>query len=241
MTTSSSQAHSNILIVDDSFENLRVLSAPLIEQGYKVRCVRNGTLALLSVKSTLPELILLDIRMPEMSGYEVCQQLKADATTRNIPIIFISALDEPLDKVKAFKAGGVDYITKPFQVEEVLIRVANQLTILHLQRQVEHQEQQLQQTQEWVETMSQTQSQFLDRLNQEISGQLELLSDYHQQLSSQTPTQQDWQSHLDLIHRSSERLLALQEEMVVAQEHYLSTGCHRQPSAELPVTEPECS
>lgn len=238
MANIQSQFYSNILIVDDSFENLRVLSAPLIEEGYKVRCVRNGSLALLSVKSTRPDLILLDIRMPEMSGYEVCQQLKADATTQGIPIIFISALDEPLDKVKAFAAGGVDYITKPFQVEEVLVRVANQLMIQRLRQQVGQQERQLQQIQATVAAVSQVQRQFLDRLNQEVCEQLDRLSDYHPCLPAQADTQDDCQSHLELIRHSSERFLVLLQEMAVAHEQTLAGLLPHQPLDDVPVGDP---
>ncbi|MFM2060866.1 MAG: hypothetical protein RLZZ507_536 [Cyanobacteriota bacterium] len=119
----------NILIVDDIPDNLRVLSHTLNEQGYKVRSVTNGNMALRVARSAHPDLILLDIKMPDMDGYEVCEQLKSDPQTKDIPVIFLSALDEALDKVKAFAVGGVDYITKPFQFEEVLARIDNQLQI----------------------------------------------------------------------------------------------------------------
>ncbi len=119
----------NILIVDDKQANLRLLSEALNEQGYKVRCVINGQRCLKAVRTIPPDLILLDIMMPEMDGYEVCQKLKADREIREIPVIFLSALDEVIDKVRAFEVGGVDYITKPFQLEEVLVRVENQLAL----------------------------------------------------------------------------------------------------------------
>lgn len=123
----------NILIVDDIPDNLRLLSTILTARGYEVGKARNGQMALISAKTDPPDLILLDINMPNMDGYEVCQHLKYDAQTKHIPVIFISALDEVWDKVKAFNVGGVDYITKPFQDEEVLARVANQLKIQALQ------------------------------------------------------------------------------------------------------------
>ncbi|HEY9844753.1 MAG TPA: response regulator, partial [Candidatus Caenarcaniphilales bacterium] len=110
----------NILLVDDTPDNLRLLSTMLTQQGYEVRSVINGAMALMGVQAEPPDLILLDINMPGMNGYEVCQRLKADERNRDIPVIFISALEDVLDKVKAFAVGGVDYITKPFQVEEVL-------------------------------------------------------------------------------------------------------------------------
>lgn len=124
----------DILLVDDTPENLRLLSTALTQQGYKVRSVINGRMALMGAKAAPPDLILLDICMPGMSGYEVCQQLKSDPTTDRVPVVFISALDEVLDKVKAFSVGGVDFITKPFHFEEVIARVENQLTIQVLQR-----------------------------------------------------------------------------------------------------------
>jgi two-component system sensor histidine kinase/response regulator len=134
----------DILIVDDTFTNLRILSQILTDQGYKVRKALDGQMALTACKMTLPDLILLDIMMPEMDGYTVCQYLKANEETRNIPIIFISALDEPFDKVKALQLGAVDYITKPFHLEEVLVRVKNQLTINQLHYQLVEQNVQLQ-------------------------------------------------------------------------------------------------
>lgn len=124
----------DILIVDDTPENLRLLSNTLTNQGYEVRAVTNGTMALSVAQTDPPDLVLLDIKMPEMDGYEVCQQLKTDVKTYDIPVIFLSALDDTSDKIKAFTVGGVDYITKPFQTEEVLVRVANQLTITRLRK-----------------------------------------------------------------------------------------------------------
>jgi adenylate cyclase len=131
----------NILIVDDLPDNLRLLSNILTDYGYEVGKARNGEMALMSVKTEPPDLILLDINMPQMNGYEVCQQLKSDPQTQAIPVIFISALDEVLDKVKAFNVGGVDYITKPFQAEEVLARVANHLSIQALQKALRQEQQ----------------------------------------------------------------------------------------------------
>ena len=135
----------DILAIDDTPENLALLSQMLTEKGYKVRSVTKGSTALRGAKAAPPDLILLDIKMPEMNGYEVCQHLKADARTRNIPVIFISALGDVFDKVKAFQMGGVDYITKPFQVEEVLARLDTHLTIRNLQLKLQRQNIQLQQ------------------------------------------------------------------------------------------------
>ncbi|VXD19398.1 Response regulator receiver modulated diguanylate cyclase [Planktothrix serta PCC 8927] len=126
-----------ILIIDDKLENLKVLSEILKQQGYKIRQAVNGISALRAIQSFPPDLILLDIKMPEMDGYEVCQKLKQDAQTQEIPIIFISALNEVWDKVKAFQVGGVDYISKPFQVEEVIARIETQLIIQRQKRQLQ--------------------------------------------------------------------------------------------------------
>ena len=122
----------NVIVVDDTPANLQLLTGMLKERGYKVRPVPSGKLALQAAKNDPPDLILLDIMMPEMDGYEVCERLKADEKLREIPVIFISALNETMDKVKAFGVGGVDYVTKPFQFEEVDARVS---THLKLQRQ----------------------------------------------------------------------------------------------------------
>jgi putative two-component system response regulator len=128
---------SSLLIVDDTPANLRLLSSMLAEEGYKVRSVINGQMALTAVKTAPPDLILLDINMPNMNGYQICQQLKSDESINDIPVIFISALDELHDKVKAFASGGIDYITKPFQLEEVLARVRTHLTLRKTQRELE--------------------------------------------------------------------------------------------------------
>jgi two-component system sensor histidine kinase/response regulator len=134
----------DILLVDDTPDNLRLLSVMLTENGYKTRKVINGERALQAVEVVTPDLILLDINMPNMNGYEVCRRLKEIERTREIPVIFISALDDVFDKVKGFQAGGVDYITKPFQVEEVLARVNTHLNIRKLQKQLQQQNAQLQ-------------------------------------------------------------------------------------------------
>ncbi len=131
------QPKGDILIIDDTISNLQVLSEMLDKHGYEARGVPDGPTALIIAGEQTPDLILLDIKMPDMDGYEVCQRLKADDKTRDVPIIFISALDEITDKVKGFEVGGVDYITKPFQVEDVLARVETHLTLRNLQKQLQ--------------------------------------------------------------------------------------------------------
>ena len=126
-----------IAVVDDTVANLHLLSTLLEGAGYDVRLFPRGKLALEGIVYSLPDLILLDIQMPEMNGYEVCEKLKANELTRNIPVIFISALNETFDKVKAFQVGGVDYISKPFQAEEVLARVATHLELYQMKKKLQ--------------------------------------------------------------------------------------------------------
>jgi len=123
----------NILIVDDTPANLLLLVRMLTERGYRPQPVLSGKLALQAARANPPDLILLDIAMPQMNGFEVCEQLKADPATRDIPVIFISALHETAEKVKAFGVGGVDYVTKPFQLEEVCARVRTHLKLRRLE------------------------------------------------------------------------------------------------------------
>lgn len=133
----------DILVVDDTPDNLRLLIRILQKQGYKVRPVTNGFSALEAIQSSPPDLILLDIMMPDIDGYELCQKLKAEPQFSQIPIIFLSALEEGINKAKAFEVGGSDYITKPFQMKEVLARVSNQLAVRSLQIQLQENNQKL--------------------------------------------------------------------------------------------------
>jgi len=127
----------DILVVDDNPVNLRLLSQMLTAHDYQVRTVVSGKDALAVVRSAPPDLILLDVMMPDLNGYEVCSRLKTDEATADIPVIFISALGDAKDKVRAFKAGGVDYVTKPLQVEEILARLETHLSIKRLQRKLQ--------------------------------------------------------------------------------------------------------
>jgi diguanylate cyclase (GGDEF)-like protein/PAS domain S-box-containing protein len=126
-----------ILVVDDTPANLRLLMDMLGEHGYLVHPASGGEPALRFVQSNLPDLILLDIMMPGMDGFQVCERLKANMQTRDVPVIFLSAADQVLDKVRAFASGGVDYIVKPFQVEEVLARIETHLLLRSLQKNLE--------------------------------------------------------------------------------------------------------
>ncbi|WP_257312655.1 hybrid sensor histidine kinase/response regulator [Geothrix fuzhouensis] len=133
----------DILIVDDNAANLDLLGAVLREREYRVRAVPSGAMALEAARRHPPELVMLDVNMPGMDGYETCEAFKKEPVLARIPIIFISALDDPLDKVKAFRVGGRDYVTKPFSAEEVLVRVEHQVNLGRLQRELEIQNQNL--------------------------------------------------------------------------------------------------
>jgi len=126
-----------VLVVDDTPANLRLLSEMLAKRGYRVRPALSGKLALRAANLEPPDLVLLDINMPDMDGYEVCRQLKENEALRKIPVIFISALQETDSKVEAFRSGGVDYITKPFQFDEVVARVETHLTLRRIREELE--------------------------------------------------------------------------------------------------------
>ncbi len=143
-----------ILLVDDHPQNLRLLSDLLEEQGYEVQQALNGKVALQAIPRACPDLILLDIHMPELDGYTVCQKLKENPQTQDIPVIFVSALNETWDKVKAFSLGGSDYISKPFKTVEVLARVENQLKVRHLQQELKEKNRQLQQALQKLEQLT---------------------------------------------------------------------------------------
>lgn len=145
-----------VFVVDDNPNNLNLLAGILRDHGFRVRMVNDGQRAVEMIRARLPELVLLDITMPAPDGYEVCRQLKADPATAAVPVLFISALDDPVDKVKAFALGGVDYVPKPFQAEEVMARVRTHLTIGRLQRQLEERSRRLEEALRSLEEVSRT-------------------------------------------------------------------------------------
>jgi len=199
----------NILAVDDTPANLRLLMGILREVGYKVRPSNNGQRALATAKKGLPDLILLDIMMPDMDGYQVCEHLKANEQTRDIPVIFISALSETFDKVKAFAVGGVDYITKPFQAEEVLARVETHLKLHELQRQLSQQNQEIKQEKENAEVANQAKSTFLANMSHELRSPLNAILGFAQILTRSQRLDKENQENVGIISRSGEHLLNL--------------------------------
>lgn len=163
----------SIIVVDDTPENLRLLANILTAQGYRVRLAPNGAHALAAIQKEPPSLVLLDIMMPDMNGYEVCRHLKAQASTREIPVVFISALNDVFDKVTAFNEGGVDYITKPFDEAEVLARVKTHLTLYTLQRDLAEKNTQLQTLNETLEEKVQARTAELAASNAQLQTEME--------------------------------------------------------------------
>ena len=136
-TETTCQDVASILMVDDNPVNLQVLNSMLKQSGWRPRPVTSGQLGLQAARNEPPDLVLLDVNMPEMNGYEVCEQLKADTRLAGIPVIFVSALGETMDKVRGFAVGGVDYITKPFQLDEVRARVTAHLELRRQRRELQ--------------------------------------------------------------------------------------------------------
>ena len=144
----------DVIVVDDNSVNVSLLSGILRKRNYTVRTATEGAEALSLMRAAPPELVLLDIRLPGMDGYEICRHMKADARTRDVPVIFISALDDGLDKARAFEVGGVDYVAKPFSAVEVVARVENQLKISRLQRSLEQKNAELERANQALQSLS---------------------------------------------------------------------------------------
>ncbi|NET36113.1 MAG: response regulator [Cyanothece sp. SIO1E1] len=193
----------NILVVDDSSSNLRLLSTMLNEKGYKVRGVKNGQMALTAAQSAPPDLILLDVNMPQMNGYEVCRQLKFNAITAEIPVIFISGFDDMANRVRAFSQGGVDYIAKPFQLEEVSTRIENQLTLISLKRQLQAQTVQLQQELDEHKRLLLEQEQIVEMENRQCQHYLTALVEVEQALLNTKANQDSYPKILQSLGRAA--------------------------------------
>jgi DNA-binding response OmpR family regulator len=187
------QLEKSILIIDDTLDNLRLLSTVLGKEGYQIQCANNGPMALIMVENSLPDLILLDIRMPDMDGYEVCRALKANEQTRHIPVMFLSALDDVVDKVYAFEVGGVDYITKPFDFAEMLIRVRHQLKLQAIHSEIR---------------------QLNAELDQRVQQRTTQLSEISHQLAGETAQREQIQKRLEDSEQRLESILNALDDVV---------------------------
>jgi signal transduction histidine kinase len=217
----------NILIVDDIPDNLELLSQILTKEGYIVRCAVKGSMALKVAQSGWAELILLDIQMPELDGYQVCEQLKANSQTRSIPVIFLSALDGIFDKVKAFSVGGVDYITKPFHIQEVLARVNTHLQLCNLHQtlaaQVEAKTLQLTTALQEANSANQAKTQFLSTMSHELRTPLNAILGFTSLMLRDKFLTLEQQEQLKIINHSGEHLLRLINEVLEMSK--IEAGC----------------
>ncbi len=207
----------NILIVDDTPNNLRLLSSMLTKQGYEVRSAISGSVALMAIRTVPLDLILLDINMPKMNGYEVCQQLKADEQTRDIPVIFLSALGEPLDKVQAFQVGGVDYITKPFQVEEVLARVENHLMLRRMQIELQQAKADALKALEQEQELNRLKSEFVSMISHDFRSPLTSIQGFTELLryGGEALTSEMRDRYFDKVNSAVDHVLYLLDEVLL--------------------------
>ncbi|MBE9240844.1 hybrid sensor histidine kinase/response regulator [Synechocystis salina] len=209
-----------LFIVDDTPDNVRLLANLLSAHGYRIRKALDANFALKSIEQSPPDLILLDVNMPIMNGYEMCAQLKSNPDTQEIPIIFISALDNVLDKVKAFNLGGADYITKPFQMEEVLARIEHQLLLLQQKHQLRAEIQERKRAEQSLEVSLRVVS---HDLRNPVLGLSMVLNNY---LKRADPNQTELslpRQTLEQMARSCERQLALINSLVESQ-HWEQQG-----------------
>jgi len=172
----------NILIVDDNPANLDMLTSMLIKHNYEGRAVVSASMALTAIHAELPDLILLDINMPEMNGYELCEHLKANEETRHIPVIFVSALGETIDKVRAFKVGGVDYLIKPIQFDELLARIEAHLTLSRQRRELDQQRTEIEMLRKrdklYFDKLNQTRDEFISTASHDLKNPIGIVKGY---------------------------------------------------------------
>lgn len=215
-----------ILVVDDMPANVQLLLRMLTDRGYNPRAVLSGELALESVRADPPELILLDINMPQMNGFEVCQQLKSDPALRDIPVIFISAMHEVDEKVKAFAVGGVDYVTKPFELNEISARVEVHLKLRALQRELsEHNEQlefqvvqrtrELTKAYERMHELNRLKDDFFSMISHEMRTPAGGVLGFGELLISLCPESDDRTLFADMFTKSAKRMLKLLDDVVL--------------------------
>jgi two-component system sensor histidine kinase/response regulator len=221
--------HSKIMIVDDNPANLKLLEDMLLQRGHEVRSFPLGRLALASASKTPPDLILLDVNMPEMNGYEVCERLKSSQELRTIPVIFLSALNETQDKVKAFRSGGVDYISKPFQFEEVHARVETHLELHNLQRALKVHNERLEETvaartlelaeaNARLTTLDRSKSEFLKLISHEFRTPLHGLLGVGELILERVPATEEKNELEGIFKRSRRRILSILDDALLLTE-----------------------
>jgi len=219
-------AHGEIMIVDDNPANLRLLEDMLLEKGHEVHSFPVGRLALAEALQNPPDLILLDINMPEMNGYEVCERLKSNERLSDTPVIFLSALNEIQDKVKAFRSGGVDYISKPFQIEEVHARVETHLKLHDLQRALKLQNERLEEavaarTLELAEAnqrltiLDRSKSDFLNLISHEFRTPLNGILGVGELVLDALPSTEENAELQEMFKRSRRRILSILEDALL--------------------------
>jgi two-component system, sensor histidine kinase and response regulator len=219
-------AQNDIMIVDDNPANLKLLEDMLLREGHEVRSFPSGRLALAAAMKNPPDLILLDINMPEMNGYEVCERLKSSRELSDIPVIFLSALNETEDKVKAFRTGAVDYVSKPFQFEEVHARVETHLKLHDLQRALKQQNERLEEavasrTRELAEVnarliiLDRSKSDFLRLISHEFRTPLVGLLGVGEIILEQMPPTSENNELQEMFARSRRRILSILDDALL--------------------------
>lgn len=230
---SMNEKQATIMVVDDTPANLELLEGILRGQNYAVRSFPRGRMALRAASTNPPDLILLDINMPEMNGYEVCEQLKANPALAPIPVIFLSAMSETPDKIRAFQCGGVDYVTKPFQVEEVLARVDTHVRLCRLRAEVERQNQKLEElvrlrTRQLAEAherlflMDRTKSDFLAVISHELRTPMNGLFGIAEMVFEECRDRPELQDCFELYALSRRRLVRILEDAVLLSQMEVS-------------------
>jgi two-component system, sensor histidine kinase and response regulator len=211
-----------ILIVDDTLSYLELLSSVLKRQKYQVSEARNGYMALAMVESDPPDLILLDIHMPDLNGFEVCNWLKSNLKTHEIPVIFVSAATDPIDKVEAFSVGGVDFITKPFDLVEVLARIETHLRLRSLQLQLKEQNEKLQTSTldlsmslEKERELSQLKSNFISLVSHEFRTPLTTIQSAAELLEHYEWDREEQIEQLHQIQSEVQHMTALMEDVLL--------------------------
>src|SRR6202167_644455 len=238
---------SNIMAVDDQPANLKLLEQLLSQQGYIVRSFPRGRLALEAAARNPPDLILLDINMPEMNGFKVCELLKADEKLAGIPVIFLSALTDASDKVQAFQCGGVDYVTKPFQVDEVQARVQTHLNMHRLQKELQlhanHLEdlvasrtRELAESQGRLRVLDQAKSDFLRLIHHELRSPLNGLLGGGELVVDEMGASEDGAELREMFALSRQRMLTILDDALLLTEIEVASDTFSSEATDLVST-----